>query len=198
MKKFLIENLRLRFKIAIGVDYMSQVRVMVFIDGSNLFWACKTLSFKIDLKKLVDVLVDGRNLVRPCYYCAIPGNPSQKQVNFYRKLKYLGFYVVSKQLKIRKDKSGKSIFVEKGVDVALVTDMLSMAFRNAYDVAVLVSGDDDYIGAVEEIKRMGKRVEIASFEYNLEKNQRFISSDLKMSADKFTSLDEIKDKIAMN
>ena len=174
---------------------MNQVRVMIFIDGSNLFWACKTISFKIDFEKLKNVLADGRYLIRPFYYCAIPEKPNTKQVNFLRMLRYLGFEVVTKTLKRRISSDGRIFFVEKGVDVALVTDMLSMAFKNAYDVAVLVSGDNDYIRAVEEIKRLGKRVEIASFEHNPEDNTKFISADLKMVADKFISLDKIKDKI---
>ena len=174
---------------------MSQIRVMVFIDGSNLFWACRALSFKIDLEKLVNVLVRERSLLRPCYYCAIPENPSEKQTNFHRMLKYKGFRVVAKTLKTRIVDAGRVTYVEKGVDVALVTEMLSMAFKNAYDVAILVGGDDDYVGAVEEIKSMGKRVEIASFEYDPNKNEKLISADLKMSADLFTPLDKIKDKI---
>ena len=168
---------------------------MVFIDGSNLFWACRAQKFKIDLKKLVDELVNGRSLLRPCYYCATPENPDQRQMNFHRMLKYLGFRVVPKTLKSRLDKNGKEIYVEKGVDVALVTEMLSMAFKNAYDVAILVAGDDDYVGAVEEIKSMGKRVEIAAFERDLDKKVNLISADLKMSADLFTPLEQIKDKI---
>jgi uncharacterized LabA/DUF88 family protein len=175
---------------------MSQARVMVFIDGSNLFWACRALSFKIDLKKLVDVLVKGRSLLRPCYYCAVPDKPDQRQVQFHRMLKHLGFRVVTKTLKTRIDETGQVRHVEKGVDVALVTEMLSMAFKNAYDVAILVSGDDDYIGAVEEIKSMGKRVEIASFEHDPNKGENLISADLKMSGDLFTPLESVKEKIS--
>jgi len=171
------------------------MRVMIFIDGSNLFWACRALSFKIDFEKLVKVLVGNRTLIRPFYYCAVPEKPATKQVNFHRKMRYLGFQVVTKRLKKRSDSTGRTIFVEKGVDVALVTDMLSMAFKNAYDVAILVSGDNDYVGAVEEIKRLGKRVEIASFEHNIKDNTKFISPDLKMIADKFISLDQLKDQI---
>jgi hypothetical protein len=36
-----------------------------------------------------------------------------------------------------------TISEEKGVDSALVTDLLSLAWQRAYDVAVLVSGDAD-------------------------------------------------------
>ena len=48
--------------------------------------------------------------------------------------------------------------VEKGVDAALVTDLLSLAWQRAYDVAVLVSGDADYIPAVEHVQAQGLKV----------------------------------------
>jgi uncharacterized LabA/DUF88 family protein len=34
---------------------------------------------------------------------------------------------------------------EKGVDTRIVTDMMSLAWNGAYDVAVLVSADRDFI-----------------------------------------------------
>jgi uncharacterized LabA/DUF88 family protein len=46
----------------------------------------------------------------------------------------------------------------KGVDAALVTDLLSLAWQRAYDVAVLVSGDADYIPAVEYVQAQGLKV----------------------------------------
>ena len=36
--------------------------------------------------------------------------------------------------------------------------MLSHAFDDAFDVAVLVSGDEDFVPMVEELKRRGKQV----------------------------------------
>jgi uncharacterized LabA/DUF88 family protein len=51
--------------------------------------------------------------------------------------------------------------VEKGVDVALAVDMLTLAFKDRYDVAVLVSSDADYKHAIETIKfETGKQVEL--------------------------------------
>ena len=35
--------------------------------------------------------------------------------------------------------------VEKGIDTAIVTDMISLAWANAWDVAILISSDRDYI-----------------------------------------------------
>lgn len=48
--------------------------------------------------------------------------------------------------------------VEKGVDAALVTDLLSHAWQRSYDVAVLVSGDADYVPAVEYVQAQGLKV----------------------------------------
>ncbi len=47
---------------------------------------------------------------------------------------------------------------EKGVDAALVTDLLSLAWQRAYDVAILVSGDADYIPAIEYVQSQGLKV----------------------------------------
>jgi hypothetical protein len=51
----------------------------------------------------------------------------------------------------------------KGVDISLTKDMLVHAFLGNYDVAVLVSGDGDYVPVVEELKRLGKWVIVAFF-----------------------------------
>ena len=47
---------------------------------------------------------------------------------------------------------------EKGVDAALVTDLLALAWQGAYDVAVLVSSDGDFVPAVEHVQAKGLKV----------------------------------------
>lgn len=47
---------------------------------------------------------------------------------------------------------------EKGVDAAIVTDMLSLAAQKSYDLAVLVSGDADFVPAVEYLQSIGLKV----------------------------------------
>ena len=46
----------------------------------------------------------------------------------------------------------------KAVDIALATDMLSNAYRDNLDVAILASGDGDFLPIVEEVQRLGKAV----------------------------------------
>ncbi len=47
---------------------------------------------------------------------------------------------------------------EKGVDAAIVTDLLSLAWEAAYNIAVLVSSDADFIPAVEKLQEKGFKV----------------------------------------
>lgn len=57
----------------------------------------------------------------------------------------------------------KIIHTEKGVDIQIASHMSVYAYDNAYDVAILVSGDGDFVPVVEEVKRFGKIVENAYF-----------------------------------
>lgn len=158
-------------------------RICIFIDGSNLFHSSKQVGIKVDLEKLRDVLVGDRKLIRPYFYSA-EDNKNNKQKNFFNKLKYLGFDV--KTLPLRRYREDAPF--EKGVDVMLVTDMLILAHRDVYDTAILVSGDKDYVYPVKAVKEIGKKIEVASFEYS-------VARELKLEADKFISLDEIKNII---
>lgn len=47
---------------------------------------------------------------------------------------------------------------EKGVDTRIVADMISLAWANAYDVAVLVSADRDFVPVAEFLQTKGIKV----------------------------------------
>jgi len=50
---------------------------------------------------------------------------------------------------------------EKAVDVKLASDMITL--KDIYDIAIIVSGDQDYVPAVEVLKDFGKRVVNVAF-----------------------------------
>jgi len=162
---------------------MNTTRVMIFIDGSNLHWGMKAYNrenrtnLKIDYSKLVSLLLKGRSLVRVMYYCSKPVPPGRtSQIKFLDYLRSVEIQVIEKPLKTRYDPvSNSSRYVEKGVDVALATDLIGMAWEDAYDVAVIVSGDSDYVGAVRKVMSKGRNVEVASF-------RRSLSRELKNAA----------------
>ena len=51
---------------------------------------------------------------------------------------------------------------EKCVDIAMATSMVSMAANNSYDIAICILGDSDFRPALQEIRRMGRRVQLVS------------------------------------
>lgn len=53
--------------------------------------------------------------------------------------------------------------VEKGVDAAVITDLITLAFDDNYDIAILVSGDADYAPAVRYIQKKTDKQLIQAF-----------------------------------
>ena len=52
---------------------------------------------------------------------------------------------------------------EKGIDTRMVADMISLAWADAYDVAVLVSSDRDFVPVADFLQTKGIKVVHASF-----------------------------------
>jgi len=53
-------------------------------------------------------------------------------------------------------------YVEKQVDVRIAVDIVSGALTDEYDVAYLLSADGDFVPAVEQARKAGKKVFMAS------------------------------------
>lgn len=51
---------------------------------------------------------------------------------------------------------------EKAVDVGLATALLEMTALSAFDIAIVVGGDRDFVPALQAVRRLGKRVAIVS------------------------------------
>ncbi len=165
---------------------MPEERVMVFIDGSN-FYRCLKSQFgmvNVDFLKLASLLCSNRKLIRIYYYNAVVRQEDgeeryKEQQRFFERLRDVPYL----ELRLgRLEKRGNTV-VEKGIDVAIATDMLRRAYSNAYDTAILVSGDADLVPAVEGAKDLGKHVENA-FVYIGH------SRHLRQTCDRFTLLDK--------
>src|SRR5262249_40556986 len=63
---------------------------------------------------------------------------------------------------------------EKRVDTRLVAELIQYAANGAFDAAVLISGDDDFVPAVEAVNALGKRVWVATW------SAEELSSDLRV------------------
>jgi len=78
--------------------------------------------------------------------------------------------------------------VEKGVDIALATEVLVQAFQRNFDVGILVTGDEDFKGVVGETKRLGRKIEIAAF-------QNSASRDFQLCGNRFIPLDNLVERM---
>lgn len=133
-------------------------RVAVFIDGNNLFHAARFHNLDIDYNKLLRVLLGDGRLLRAFFYTGVDAG-AERQQGFLLWMRRNGFRVVQKELKTFFDGTRKA-----NLDVEIAVDMLSLAGR--YDTAVLVSGDEDFVYAVNAVAYKGCRVEVAGFRSN--------------------------------
>jgi uncharacterized LabA/DUF88 family protein len=133
-------------------------RVAIFIDGNNLFHAARFHNIDIDYNKLLRVLLGDGRLLRAFFYTGVDAG-AERQQGFLLWMRRNGFRVVQKELKTFYDGTRKA-----NLDVEIAVDMLSLAEK--YDTAVLVSGDEDFVYAVNAVAYKGCRVEVAGFRSN--------------------------------
>ncbi|RKZ34269.1 NYN domain-containing protein [bacterium] len=141
-------------------------KVMMFIDGSNLYHGMRDILGKvnIDYECFIKKLVGDRYLVRVYYYTPVI-NREEAEEQYHSQQRFLTYltdinYVQAKFGKLVRQ---GEILVEKSIDVKLAVDMVRYAGLNYYDIAILISGDGDFVPAVEAVKEMGKQVECAFF-----------------------------------
>ncbi len=156
-------------------------RVNVFIDTQNIYHSAKNLyNSKVDFKKLIDILVNGRNLIQAIAY-VIRSEFTPKEIDFFEALINQGIKLRIKELQVYPDGTKKADW-----DVGITVDVIK--FSQLVDVVILVTGDGDFLPLVEYLQTQGKQVEIAGF-------FQTTSTKLKEVADFYYSLDEIKNQI---
>lgn len=154
-------------------------RVGVFVDVQNLYYSAKNLyQAKVNFAKVLEEAVAGRKLVRAVAY--VIKAPNSLEDNFFQALDTMGYEIKSKDLQVYAGGNKKGDW-----DVGLVIDAIRMS-RNL-DVVILVSGDGDYVPAVEFLQNNGVMVEAVAF-------QETTSSKLIDKVDNFTNLSASKRK----
>ena len=170
---------------------------MVFIDGGY---------FRKNLKEKANQSIDSRfrdvipfvskllvtraaqgiiagELIRTYYYDALYDETAeeekkQEQNKFLKRIRA----AESVQVRLGHLVKGDEGYRQKGVDVLMAIDMLSKAYENQYDIAIMVAGDGDFVHLVEAVKDSGKRVYGAFFPGT-------VSDDLVQSFDRRIEFD---------
>ena len=158
-------------------------RVGVFVDAANIELACDRLRARINWKKLLDYITEGRQLVRAIAYSPVHDDPgvSLETQRFAEPFIDRGFRVVTKPLKRFADGS-----IKANVDIEMTLDIIEMLDR--LDVVVLVSGDGDFQRLVEVVQSRGVRVEVVSVGTST-------ASQLRNAADRFVDIQGILSRV---
>ena len=160
-------------------------RAVVFVDGQNLFHAVRE-SFgytypNYDVLALADTVctAKGWTLAQTRFYTGIPDPTDNPFWHHFWSAKLAvmgrqGVVVFSRSLRYRNktvmlpDASELTLPVgeEKGVDIRIALDVIRMAHRGDYDVAVILSQDQDFSEVADEIRviaqERGRWIKIAS------------------------------------
>ena len=143
------------------------MRVIVFIDGQNLFHLAKSAWRALgsvaapytwpsyDVEKLASALAsrsEGRRLAEIRFYTGVPDAGKEPWHGFWsnkiRRMKGRGIYVYAGRVSA----GGQ----EKGVDVSLALDLVEATYEQRYEVAIIVSQDWDFGPAVQFAKRIAQ------------------------------------------
>jgi uncharacterized LabA/DUF88 family protein len=145
-------------------------RVAVFVDGANLYHSIKSYYRGVlDYDRLLDAAVGERKLLRATFYIVEKQETDESQGtastrSFVYNLNKFGYKVRSKPLVVHESLTpeGERTVSHKGDwDIGVVVDMMRLA--DHADTYVLVSGDGDYVEAVEYLQsEKGIRVEVIS------------------------------------
>lgn len=153
----------------------AQKRAIVFIDGQNLFHSAKEAFGhpfpSYDVKKLAqEVCVrKGWQLQQVRFYTGYPDAADNPFWNHFWTAKLAqmgreGVHVFNRPLRYRNqsvtlpDGTTQNILVgqEKGIDVRLALDVISLAWQGHYDVACVFSQDQDLSEVADEIRDISR------------------------------------------
>jgi uncharacterized LabA/DUF88 family protein len=175
---------------------VEQNTTYVFIDASNLWAVQKAKGQLLDYEKLKKYLKKkfSASTIEIFYYSAYPANGTRDyslngRHKFFTFLKKgLKFNVRKKELKRIKiiTQEGESIEEKGNMDVEITIDALHHIKK--YNIAVLFSGDSDFLALVSYLRARGKKVYIFSSQNN-------ISEELRTGGDGYFDVLKIEDDI---
>jgi len=151
-------------------------RVVAYIDGFNLYFGMREAGFDkcrwLDVVKLINSLLEpNQELIKVKYFTSrVSNNPDKqkRQSTYLDALESTGTQIIYGNYQDNNTECNRCGHVwksakEKMTDVNIATSMIIDAFKDKYDMAMLVSGDSDLsppIKAIHELFKQ-KRVFIA-------------------------------------
>jgi len=148
---------------------MKKERFSIFIDGSNFYNSLKRYKIKRKFQEIIEILGKSKDIVNIFYYTAsldiaFDEKRYWKHQSFLEKLKEIpNFNVVLCNLRKITTENGSIEFTIKGDDIHLANNLIKGAFKDEFDEAIIVSGDEDFIPAIKTVQELNKKVINAYF-----------------------------------
>lgn len=170
-------------------------KTICFIDDSNIFHGSQEAGWRLDWGKFEKYLEkDGQ--VWQTYFFASRHDPvTEQEERFFDFLKgelrweVMTYELGRRTLRCSQCEHTETVPTEKGVDVGLAIKMLTLGMNQAYDTAILVAGDRDYLETVQYVKGLGLRVQVVAW-------KEALSHDLAMeSSEPVVYLDKLRKEI---
>jgi len=166
-----------------GENFLHKVEDVLKEEGINRSKVDLTL---IDLNKLFKVPLRGFKLSRKIFYAArLHFHPETKRkskelIRFQRKLRNQlvkqGYeFIIAGNVRAQKV-NNKVIFREKGVDVKIAVDLVTLACDKKLRTAVLCSSDSDLQSAIKELRARGVEVVYLGFEMSPNKGLTYTTN----------------------
>ena len=152
------------------------MKICIFFDGQNFYRSLQRFdeSLRVDYDRLANWITQavggpGAMFGGAYYYVGISADAPVVVEAFLKGLELRPGYFVKRDRRVRRSVrcpacgADNEYTTEKRVDTRLVADLIHYAANGAYDAAVLVSGDDDFVPAVEAVNALGKQVWVATW-----------------------------------
>jgi hypothetical protein len=163
------------------------MNVKIFFDGQNFYRSLLRYddSLRVDYDRLAvwitqAVASAAGVFCGAYYYVGVSADAPPLVEGFLKGLELRPGYYVRREPRVRRAGRCPSCgadyeyTTEKRVDTRLVAELIQYAANGSFDAAVLVSGDDDFVPAVEAVNALGKRVWVATW------SAEELSSDLRV------------------
>jgi len=168
-------------------------RTICFIDNSYIFRGSYKHQWRVDFRKLVEALAKDGAIWQTYFFASEEDPPNSDQTNLYKYLRLALHFEVNlyplrkRQMRCNACGNEWSSYSEKAAAIGMATTLVSLAYNNAFDSAILVTGDSDFLDPIRTVKNLGKKVELAAWRDS-------IAQDLEMEAsDDIFYLDENRD-----
>lgn len=144
-------------------------KTICFIDNANIFHGQQHSGWRVDWEKFADFLSRNGEIWQTYFFASQNDPPTPQEENFFsflrEKLRWeVSLYSLGKKtLTCANCNHTHTSPTEKGVDIGLATKMLMLGINQAYETAILVAGDRDYLETVKFLKGLGLRVEVIAW-----------------------------------